>query len=497
MAFHTTRPTVSPKVLMNLFLRSPLLLYSYLATEMLAPFFASFLVMNGVFLLVKLIPFLNFALDLGIGFADFVRLLSYMLPKMLIYTIPMSSMMGIILCFSRLSNDTEILALKAGGISIYQILPSVVAVAGTIALATAYVSVTLIPQSDKAMKQLSYQLLKEKMDKGIKEHQFTEALGDLVVHVGRIDQGTGEWHDVWVSDMRGQESPAITMASTGSMTSDISKMNVTILLRNGSLHRPDGVDAQIVKFDTYVIHIPLQLPTQVKVKERDTLSLSELLAAADRQGLDNESGRDLLVEFHKRLVLPVGCLIMSLLGLPLGLLAGPGKKAIGIPLGLASFIFYYILFTTAKTMSEDGVLPALLLMWAPNALFLLAAFSGIWRVTHELPVIPESLQRFCTRLFAMTIRPPMQRLAAMYQAVRMMLLSRRLHPENAELASNQAERGVLADPESNLFHLPGCSQCEKDTCTVEFDSADEALDADFQPCEGCFRPSAENADGKK
>ncbi len=41
--------------------------YSYLITEMLAPFFASFLVMNAIFFLVKLIPFLNFALELNIG----------------------------------------------------------------------------------------------------------------------------------------------------------------------------------------------------------------------------------------------------------------------------------------------------------------------------------------------------------------------------------------------------------------------------------------------
>ena len=197
---------------MRIFTRCPRTLYSYLATEMLAPFFASFLVINGVFFLIRLIPFLNFALDLDIGTADFIRLFSYMLPKMMLYTIPMSAMMGVIICFSRLSNDTEILAMKAGGISIYHILPPLFAIAGTIAMVTGYVSISLIPESDVAMKQLTYQLLKEKVDKGIKEYQFTEALGDLVVHVGEIDRTSGDWKDVWVSDMRGQTIPAITMA---------------------------------------------------------------------------------------------------------------------------------------------------------------------------------------------------------------------------------------------------------------------------------------------
>jgi len=66
----------------------PQVLYSYLATEMLGPFFASFLVMNCVFFLAKLIPFLNFVLELNIGFADFLRLFSYLFPSIFLYSIP-------------------------------------------------------------------------------------------------------------------------------------------------------------------------------------------------------------------------------------------------------------------------------------------------------------------------------------------------------------------------------------------------------------------------
>ena len=72
----------------------PLLLYSYLATEMLAPFFASFIVMNCVFFLVKLIPFLNLTLDLNIGPPDFIRLFTYLFPNIFLYSIPMAAMIG-------------------------------------------------------------------------------------------------------------------------------------------------------------------------------------------------------------------------------------------------------------------------------------------------------------------------------------------------------------------------------------------------------------------
>ncbi|SHO46910.1 LptF/LptG family permease [Desulfopila aestuarii] len=470
---------------MNVFSRSPLILYSYLATEMLAPFFAAFLIMNGVFFLVKLIPFLNFALDFGIGFADFIRLFSYMLPNMLLYTVPMAAMMGTIICFSRLSNDTEILALKAGGISIYQILPSVIIVAFTIAIATSYVSISLIAKSETSLKQLTYQLLKEKMDRGIREGQFTEALGDLVVHVGEIDRATGEWKNVWVSDMRGQKTPAVTMASSGSMVSDIRQMNVTILLRNGSLHRPDGPNAQIVNFEKYVINIPLQLPARAKVNEKNTYTLSELLVATQKYGPNTEKGRNMLVEFHKRLVLPFGCLIMSLLGLPLGLLAGPGKKAIGIPLGLATFILYYVLFSTFKNMAEEGAGSILLLMWLPNTMFLIGAIYSIRRVAEEQPILPEFFHEFARRTHLVVFAPLFQKIGLLYASISK-AVSRRMIPAKPSASDDQAQQHVVADPVKNLFHLPNCQKSDSTTATVIFDSIKEAQESGFQPCDYCI-----------
>ncbi|MFW2368376.1 MAG: LptF/LptG family permease, partial [Desulforhopalus sp.] len=346
----------------------PRLLYSYLATEMLAPFFASFIIMNCVFFLVKLIPFLNFVLELHIGLADFVRLFAYLFPNIFLYSIPMAAMMGVTIGFARLSSDSEILALKASGVSIVRILPPVIIVAGLIALLTSYFSIRLIPLSEMAMKQLTYQLLKEKINKGIKEHVFTEALGDVVVYVDKIDKQTGAWTDVWVSDMRGVENPIITMASTGSMTSSIQNMTVSILLENGSLHRPSNENAQIVQFDRYHIDVPLQPPDSkaTRIKRDSAMNMAELLAEARiLEGHINENNHPLLVEqqnrllieFHRRLVLPVGCLMISIMGLPLGLQARPGKKAIGIQAGLAIFVLYYVFFTFGKTAAEEGTLP--------------------------------------------------------------------------------------------------------------------------------------------
>ncbi len=390
--------------------RFPTLLDSYLATEMLAPFFASFIIMNSVFFLVKLIPFLNVVLELEISFVDFVRLFLYLFPNIFLYSIPMAAMMGVIISFTRLSADAEILAFKASGVSLYRMIPAVLLVSASIALITGYFSASLIPKSEIAMKQLMFQVAKEKIDKGIKEHQFTEALGDLVVYVDTIDKDTGEWGNVWVSDMRGQVNPIITMAESGTMNAQIDKMMVTIILRNGSLHRPDDTRSQIITFEKYTINIPLQPPTildgeDVTKRSSDSMTMTQLQEYATELGRDTPKGRKTLIEYHRRLALPVGCFILSLLGMPLGLQAGPGRKAAGVPLGLAFFILYYILFTLGKGIAEDTKIPVIAAMWAPDFIFLIITLYFVRQAANEHPVIPDPIRNGIAALLSKIFHP--------------------------------------------------------------------------------------------
>lgn len=465
--------------------KTPRLLYSYLATEMLAPFFASFVIMNCVFFLVKLIPFLNFVLELNIGGADFVRLFSYLFPNIFLYSIPMAAMMGVTIGFARLSSDSEILALKASGISMYQILPPVIIVAALIALLTSYFSIKLIPLSEVSMKQLTYQLLKEKVNEGVKEHVFTEALGDVVVYIDKIDKETGEWKDVWVSDMRGVDNPVITMASSGSMNSNISNMMVSIILRNGSLHRPSNKSAQIVQFDQYQINIPLQPPSGKATNlKRTALTMRELLDEAQLISENTLQKRKVLIEYHKRIVLPVGCLIISLIGLPLGLQARPGKKAIGIQAGLAIFVLYYILFTLGKTMAEENVMPIAPAMWGANILFSCLAVFWIVRISNEQTLIPEPVTIWLKALGTKISTPIVNLCNKAFNRIQG-IPARIDIPGNGTNGTLPTGTGVKGNPKSKVFHLPACEQYNCKNCTLDFRDIDVAIESGFKPCNFC------------
>jgi lipopolysaccharide export system permease protein len=464
--------------------RLPVLLYSYLATEILAPFFASFIIMNGVFFLAKLIPFLNLVLELNIGFSDFVRLFSYLFPNMFLYSIPMAAMLGVTIGFSRLSNDKEILAFKASGIGIYHVLPPLIIVAFIISLITGYFSIMLIPSGDKAMQQMMYQLAKEKIDKGIKERTFTEALGDLVVHVDSIDKASGTWNNVWVSDMRGRELPAITMAQSGTMKTNIDDMIVTLILENGNTHMPEYTSAQTVSFDRYVINIPLKpLSRAPNFKSRGTMTMGELLLKADEKGRNTLQGRTYHTEFHKRLVLPVGCLILCLLGMPLGLQAGPGRRAIGIPFGLSLYILYYILFSMSRNMALTGSFSVPLVMWMPNTVFTILALVFIHRSAHEKPLLPGFIHDLFDRFVSWIINL----INTVYR--KLMPGSKSSTPFGLKLENKTVlpdkKRKLRGNVAERIFHFPECDYYYGKNCSIEFKDVTVALQADFQPCQFC------------
>ena len=474
--------------------RPPLLLWSYVATEMLAPFFASFIILFCVFFLIRLIPLLEVVLALQIGFADFVRLFSYIFPHMLLYVIPMACMAGVIIGFTRMTNDREILALKASGISLRRMLPPIVLIAAAIALLTGYFSIRLIPAGELGVKQLMFTLAKEKIDKGLKAKEFTEALGDLVVYVEEIDEQK-EWHGVYVSDMRGRVQPLITMARSGRMSADMENMMVTVVLDDGTLHNAEGRDNQVIHFKQYQLQIPLRPPTRVggedvTTQNRNTMSQQQLLAAADRHGPRTKVGRMYLSEYHHRLSLPVGCFLLSLLGLPLGLQAGPGRRAVGIPLGLGFFIFYYITFTISRVMSEEGTLSMVVGMWLPNIFFLALTVFIFHRVEQERPLVPERLQLLIIGLFDRTLRPLWERtlrpvrdraLARLREAAARWWPVRR----RAEAPGRSPHLRIHADSASGLFHLPGCEQYDCPQCRIEFKDVQIAREAGFKPCPFC------------
>ena len=363
----------------------PRLLYTYLINQVLAPFYASLIILTSILFLGKLIPILDIILDYNIGFADFIRLYVYFTPQLLLFTLPMSSMMGVILGTTHINNENELMVLKASGISLYRMLPPVIIVALCTALLTGLFSIYLIPAGNRAKYELAFQLAKQKVERSIHEKRFSESLGDIVLYADRIDQKTNTWNGVYISDMRDSQHPVTIISKSGIISADSNRGTFSISLQKGILNRATSDAEQTINFEQYDMVLPLETPSTNPLAKvgRSTMLQSELLAEADRLGGNTRTAVSYLNEFHERLALPLSCFILTLLGFPLGFLSGPRHRTVGVPLGLAIFILYYVLLTGAKTLSESLIIPAAFAMWLPNSIFLLLTTLFIRSIAGE------------------------------------------------------------------------------------------------------------------
>ncbi|MEW6520008.1 MAG: LptF/LptG family permease [Thermodesulfobacteriota bacterium] len=352
----------------------PLLLYTYLVTETLAPFFASLLILTTILFLGRILPLFDFIINFGISLPDFIRLCAYMVPNLFLFAIPMASMLGVILCFTRMGNDNELIALKAAGIGLYRMLPAVVFFAVCTSLLTGYFSTTLIPSGTIAMKKLFFQLAKEKIDKSLQEKKFSDGLPDVVIYIDREDPDTGTWQGVYVADSRDSSNPLTIVAEKGYLVADMPNMLLTLQLDHGSIHQAKEERTQTIRFASYRINLSLQGPGMddeevARSASNNEMTQQEIRDYVKAHGRTSPASISRMIEYHLRLVLPGGCFILTILGLPLALRTRPGQRSIGVPLGLIIFICYYIMLTTVKSFSETSPLPVAFTMWLPNFIF--------------------------------------------------------------------------------------------------------------------------------
>ncbi len=180
----------------------------------------------------------------------------------------MATLLSVMLAFNRLSSDNEITALKASGVSLYQMIPPVLLFAFCTFLATTLLALYSMPKANEASRALLYQVASTKANIGIRERVFNDDFEGLVLYVEQVKPKTLQWENIFISDSRNPAEVYTIIAREGEVLSDPKALAVTLRLKNGSIHKlgkqPDAY--QKIDFNTYDLR--LDLKTGLTGKER-------------------------------------------------------------------------------------------------------------------------------------------------------------------------------------------------------------------------------------
>jgi lipopolysaccharide export system permease protein len=346
----------------------------YIFKEIAVPFLLILFVLTFVLLMGKILQIMDLMVNKGISIYAIARLIVYLLPSFMLFTMPIALLIAILIALGRLSADNEITALKASGISLIQIYHPVAIASIITFIFTIIIGYFLVPQSNFATKSLLFEIAKQNASIGIKEKVFYADFKGIILYAEKIPLDGDYMEDVFVSDNRIANQATTIIAKKAFLVSDPKSMTVKLSLENGSIHTvsPDFKNYRKVDFQSYDIKLDISSALSLLTEESKSsteMTMSELLNRMKKPGLNDAVVRELAIEVHKKFSIPLSCIFFALLALPLGIRSHRAVKSRGFAVGIIVVSLYYLLRIGGEALVETGRLTPEIGVWTPNLIF--------------------------------------------------------------------------------------------------------------------------------
>lgn len=352
-------------------------------------------VFTFILLIGKILQLMDLMVNKGVSLLDISKIILFLMPSSLVFTIPIAFLISILVGLGRLSDDSEITILKASGVSLYQLL-SPIAFASVIAfIMTAVITFFLVPYSNYATRDILFNIAKQRASISIKEKVFNDDFKGLVFYADRIPVHGNFMEGIIVSDTQTGKEPNTIIARKGYLISDPESLSVILRLENGSTHTVDRdlKNYKKMDFSTYDINLDLRtaisgknIATEKKEKE---MTFRELTEKIKKSGLKETAIRELAIELNKKLSIPFSCIIFGIIGVPLGIRESRTGKSRGFTVGLLVVLTYYMLQLGGEALAETGKLSPIIGVWSPN---LILGAIGVY--LFAMAVRERPLRRF-------------------------------------------------------------------------------------------------------
>jgi len=407
------------------------ILPKYVVKEHIGPFSFALLVINSIFILNLLFRELGKFMSKGLPLGTILEFIFLNLAWMIALSVPCAVLTATIMAFGRLSAENEMTAIKAGGISLYQILPATLVVSLGVAGALIWFNNEVLPDFNHRTKLLMLDIARKKpllnLEAGVIYTDIPNynILGPTVKEIN----STTYIENITIDDQTTSNIIKTIIAKVGEITFSEETGLVEITLLDGELQEVDINSLETfkkVEFTKHVIKIPMTemllvrsqseyrgdreksaaalmegvnknrqriLERYRKLNETVNQQLSKYiysnskeektldLLIQDHQRLNRQIKTDLnlinsykksidrdLVEVHKKYSIPAVCIVFVLVGSPLGILARKRGWAAAAGFSIGFFLLYWAFLIGGESLADRQKISPFWGMWSPNIL---------------------------------------------------------------------------------------------------------------------------------
>jgi LPS export ABC transporter permease LptG len=401
------------------------ILTRYILKEMFGPTFLGFLFYTSIIVMQRLFDMAGLIIRRSLSAEAVGKLLLYSMPNIIVLTVPMSILFGILIAVGRLSSDSEIVAMRALGLSTRTIYRPVFLFSFAVFLLNLYLINFVLPEGNRQFVALRAELMTSTAQQAIKPRVFYDEYESLMIYVDEVDLKTGLWKGVFIADNRVDESQdAVTpsqaadnlaapqddpefaaldrdgsgqrliVAKSGGLALAEPSKDVWMNLGGAETHiwnpaRADRYDHTRNETQRLLLPSPSgDFDATTIARSLREMNLGELIEQErqlQRAGREEDRvTRNLArVEIHKKFAIPFACIAFGILGLPLGITNRRGGKSSGFSLSILIILFYYVMINNGEQLAARGQVPPAIGMWSANAILLALGIYLLSRANRD------------------------------------------------------------------------------------------------------------------
>ncbi len=291
----------------------------------------------------------------------------------LVFILPLSLYLGILLAFSRLYKDSEMVVLAACGMGKFRVLRAVLGLAVFVAIVQGSLTLIIAPWAEVRTQQIYAEVESQSDVKGIVPGRFKELQdGGGVLYVQEANEDKTRIKNLFVQQRKNRNLTVISSES-GRQYVDKETGDRFIVLNNGSRFEGQaGKDNYaIIKFEEH----------GVRIKERDAAAITYKHKSTPTIDLYNSNKPGDIAELQSRISSAILCIVLVLLAVPLSKTSPRQGRYAKLAIALLLYITYTNLLNVARAWLTKGDISPLLGLWWVHAIMIVVALVLLFRQT--------------------------------------------------------------------------------------------------------------------
>jgi LPS export ABC transporter permease LptF len=214
----------------------------YIVREIFRHAFLGLIVFTFVLFVPQLVRLMELLVRHSGSGSQVAKLFLYIVPGVLIFTIPMAVLVGVLLGLGRMSADSEIIALTALGISRRRMLVPVAVLALTGAVLTGTLTLWLGPAAFRSLRNIEADLLASQASFQVQPRVFDERFPKMVLYVNDISASGTQWHGVFLAEVGEESGSQLTLAENAIVIAEPKQGKLELHLQGGTTHEVSRQD---------------------------------------------------------------------------------------------------------------------------------------------------------------------------------------------------------------------------------------------------------------